>query len=419
MDLEKEVVAIILGGGRGTRLYPLTKVRAKPAVSVAGKYRLVDIPISNCLHSDIDRIFVLTQFQSSSLNRHIFRTYRFESFGTGFIEVLPAQQHEDPLKSGWYEGTADAVRRNLNEFLNLPAEDYLILAGDQLYRMDFGDLFRVHRESRADVTVAVTPVAREAASAFGILRLSRDQRIVEFVEKPKDPAVLDALAVPGLAGRKTHVASMGIYAIRREKLVEYMARKEWQDFGRDVIPGAIPSDRVQAFVFGGYWEDIGTVAAYYRETLALTEPTPAFDLFHPTRPVFTRPRFLPPTRYIGQCAIERSLLADGCMFQDCRIEHSVIGIRTTVRAGAAIRDSIVLGHDFYEDPAGGPPLGIGEGAVIEGAIVDKNVRIGRGARIVNTRGIREHEERLYAIRDGIICIPKGTVIPDGFSISGA
>jgi glucose-1-phosphate adenylyltransferase len=413
VNLREEVVAIVLGGGEGRRLFPLTKVRAKPAVSLAGKYRLVDIPISNCLHSGINRIFVLTQFQSSSLNRHIFRTYRFELFGTGFIEVLPAQLMSDERLGGWYEGTADAVRRNLAEFLNLPARDYLVLAGDQLYKMDFADLFRTHRESSADVTVAVTPVSREAAGAFGIMRLARDGGIVEFVEKPKDPAVLDALAVPGLAAGKTHVASMGIYAIRRERLQELVAPPAAKDFGRDVIPGAIGRHRVQAHVFGGYWEDIGTVSAYYRETLALTDPAPAFDLFDPRHPFYTRPRFLPPTRYNGKCEIERTLVADGCVFSDCRIARSVVGIRSVVRAGCTIEDSILLGHDWYEDPAGGPPLGIFENVVVRRAIIDKNVRIGRGARIVNRDGARERDEALYSIRDGIVCIPKGVTIPEG------
>jgi glucose-1-phosphate adenylyltransferase len=413
MDLQKEVVAIVLGGGRGTRLYPLTKVRAKPAVSIAGKYRLVDIPISNCLHGKIDRIFVLTQFQSGSLNRHIFRTYRFESFGSGFIEVLPAQQHESADEGGWYQGTADAVRRNLREFLQLPARDYVILAGDQLYRMDFRELVATHREARADVTVAVTPVAREQAGAFGIMRLTGEGRIAEFVEKPKDPAVLDSLAVPGLPAGRTHVASMGIYVIRREKLRELVESESAQDFGKHVIPQAIGRDHVQAHVFSGYWEDIGTVAAYYRATLALTDPVPAFDLFDTRRPIYTRPRFLPPSRANGRCAIERTLVAEGCIFQDCRIERSVVGIRSNVRAGCEISDTILLGHDFYEDPAGGAPLGIAENVVIRGAIIDKNVRIGRGARIVNEARIEEADSPLYSIRDGIVCVPKGATIPEG------
>jgi glucose-1-phosphate adenylyltransferase len=419
MDLRKEVVAIILGGGRGTRLFPLTKVRAKPAVEVAGKYRLVDIPISNCIQSQIDRIFVLTQFQSASLNRHIFRTYRFESFGTGFIEVLPAQQHDSENMSGWYQGTADAVRRNLNEFEQLPAKDYLILAGDQLYRMDFADLLRTHRESQADVTVAVTPIAREACFAFGIMRMSREGRITEFVEKPKDPKVLDSLAAPGLPPGKTHLASMGIYVIRREKLAELVRPDEARDFGKDVIPSAIRSGRVQAHVFPGYWEDIGTVSAYYREMIALTDPAPAFDLFDPARPILTRPRFLPPTRVRGACRLERALVSDGCVLEDCSVVHSVVGVRSIIRAGAQVTDSVLLGHDFYEDPQGDGdrgPLGINEGAVVRGAIIDKNVRIGKGARILNAERVQESERDLFSIRDGIVCVPKGAVIPPGMVI---
>ena len=414
MDLQKEVVAMVLGGGRGSRLFPLTKVRAKPAVSLGGKYRLVDIPISNCIHSGIDRIYVLTQFQSASLNRHIIRTYRFESFGTGFIEILAAQQRVDLEHSGWYEGTADAVRRNLPTFLELPARDYLVLAGDQLYRMDFADLLRTHRETTADITVAVTPVTREAAGGFGIMRLGSDRRIVEFVEKPKDPAVLDRLAVSGLSGEKTHVASMGIYVIRRERLESLVAPTEAQDFGTNVIPAALDRHRVQAHIFDGYWEDIGTVAAYYRELLALTDLTPRFDLFNPTRPIFTRPRYLPPSRLLGKVAIERSLVADGCVLRDCTVEHCVIGIRARVAAGARIKDSIILGADYYENPINpGLAPGIAEDAVLERAIVDKNVRIGRGARLVNTEGVKEADGPGWHIRDGIICIPKDTVIPDG------
>jgi glucose-1-phosphate adenylyltransferase len=414
MDLQREVVAIVLGGGRGTRLYPLTKVRAKPAVSLGGKYRLVDIPISNCLHSRIDRIYVLTQFQSGSLNRHIVRTYRFQSFGTGFIEVLAAQQGDEESKSGWYEGTADAVRRNLREFLELPAREYLILAGDQLYRMDFSDMIRTHREKGADITVAVTPVSREAAGAFGIMRLASDGRITEFVEKPKEPSVLDRLAVPGFSSGKTHLASMGIYLIGRDRLEPLVAPTEMQDFGKHVIPSVMQQHRVQAYIFDGYWEDIGTVAAYYREILALTDPTPRFDLFNTQKPIYTRTRYLPPTRLVGSVRVERSLLADGCLLRDCHVEHSVIGIRTRIGAGAQVRDSIILGADYYENPVNpGSEPGIGEGAVVRNAIVDKNVVIGKGARVLNERGVKEADGPGYNIRDGIVCIAKDTVIPEG------
>ncbi len=419
MDLQKEVVAIVLGGGRGTRLYPLTNVRAKPAVSLGGKYRLVDIPISNCLHSRIDRIYVLTQFLSASLNRHITRTYRFDTFSSGFIEILAATQHGGDAGTagpggGWYEGTADAVRANLVAFLEQPARDYLILSGDQLYRMDFAELLRRHRDTGADVTVAVTPVAREACPSFGIMRLAGDGRIVEFVEKPRDPAVLDKLAVSGLSGGNTHLASTGIYAIRRERLAELVQASGAQDFGKNVIPQAIERYLVQSYIHDGYWEDIGTVAAYYREMLALTDATPRFDLFNPARPIYTRPRYLPPTRFGGKVVIERSLIADGCVLRDCTLEHSVIGIRTRVAPGALIQDSIILGADYYEDPVRpGRSPEIGEGVVVRGAIVDKNVRIGKGSRIVNEKGLREADGALYLIRDGVVCIPKDTEIPEG------
>ncbi len=433
----RDVVAIVLGGGRGSRLYPLTKFRAKPAVPVAGKYRLVDIPISNCLHSGIDRIFVLTQFQSGSLNRHIFRTYRFESFGSGFIEVLAARQQEEASPSasldpaagaaggGWSEGTADAVRRNLREFLQLPAREYLILAGDQLYRMDFRDLIRTLRETRADIAVAVTPVARAAAPAFGIMRVAASDdwaaggRIVEFVEKPKDPAVLDALAVRDPADpARPHLASMGIYALRRERLEDLCAAFGATDFGRDVIPAAIrrpDSVRVVAHFFAGYWEDIGTIESFYKANLALADRTPPFDLYEPTWPIYTHPRYLPPVRIEG-ATVERSLVAEGCTLrQGCRVAGSIVGIRTVVGAGATVEAAVVLGSDEFATEEG--RLGIGEKAVVRGAIVDKNVRIGRGARVVNAEGVRDRDGGdLYAIRDGIVVIPKGVVIPDGFVI---
>jgi glucose-1-phosphate adenylyltransferase len=414
MDLEKEVVAIVLGGGRGTRLFPLTKVRAKPAVSLGGKYRLVDIPISNCLHSNIDRIYVLTQFLSASLNRHISRTYHFESFGTGFIEILAAREGLETASGGWYEGTADAVRRNLAQFLELPARDYLILAGDQLYRMDLADMIRTHRLHAADITVAVTPIRREEAGAFGIMRLAADGRIVEFVEKPKDPVALDRLALSGLSSGKTHLASMGIYVIRRERLAELVSPTDMQDFGKHVIPKTLDRLRVQSYVFDGYWEDIGTISAYYKAMLALTDPVPPFELFNPVKPIYTRQRFLPPTRAIGKVALDRALVAEGGILRDCSIEHSIVGIRSRVMSGVVVKDSIVFGGDYYENPVRpGEMPEIGEGAVIRGAIIDKNARIGRGARLLNEKGVQEADGEGWHIRDGIICVPKDATIAAG------
>ncbi len=425
-DLARDVIGVVLGGGRGTRLYPLTKMRAKPAVALAGKYRLVDIPISSCLHSGVDRIFVLTQFQSGSLNRHIFRTYRFESFGRGFIEVLAAHQadpehaHEVPgLEGGWYEGTADAVRRNLREFTLHRSEEVLILAGDHIYRMDFGLFIGTHRHAEADITVAVTPVRRAQATGFGILKLGQDGRIVRFVEKPKDPAVLDDMAVPGLPDGCTHVASMGIYAIRKDRLADLVAPHQMKDFGKDVIPSALAQGRlrVQAHVYAGYWEDIGTIASYYAANLRLAEGDPPFDLYDQERPIYTRPRFLPPTRFDG-VKLDQTLIADGCFLQGCEITHSVIGIRSIIRRGARIADSIVIGNDSYEERPGPTsraeiPLGIGPDCEIRRSIIDKDVRIGRGVRIINKDGADERDGERYVIRDGIVCIPKGTTIPDG------
>jgi len=414
MDLQKEVVAIVLGGGRGTRLFPLTQVRAKPAVSLGGKYRLVDIPISNCLHSNIDRIYVLTQFLSASLNRHISRTYHFDSFGSGFIEILAAREGLEGATGGWYEGTADAVRRNLAQFLELPARDYLILAGDQLYRMDCAAMIRTHRDSGADITVAVTPVPREGAGAFGIMRLAADGRIVEFVEKPKEESVLDRMAVSGLGAGKTHLASMGIYVIRRDRLAQLVTPTDMQDFGKHVIPKTLDSLRVQGYVFDGYWEDIGTISAYYKAMLALTDPVPAFELFNPGKPIYTRQRFLPPTRTLGKVVLDRTLVADGCYLKDCTLERTVVGIRSRILAGADVKDSIIFGADYYENPVKpGEQSGIGEGAYIRGAIIDKNAKIGRGARIVNARGVQEADGPGWHIRDGIVCIPKDAEIPAG------
>jgi glucose-1-phosphate adenylyltransferase len=408
------VIAIVLGGGRGARLDPLTRERAKPAVSLAGRYRLVDIPISNCLHSGIERIFILTQYASGSLNRHIVRTYRFDPFGAGFVEVLAAQQHPDDEKGGWFQGTADAVRRNLQEFLQFPAAHYVILAGDQLYRMDFRELLRTHVDADADVTVAVTPVPEEQVPGLGIMRVTPEGGIAEFVEKPSDPEVIAGLRMEGLPEGRTHVASMGIYMIRRERLAELLRREEMTDFGKHVIPMAIDRYRAQAHVFSGYWEDIGTIRAFYEANLALAGANPPFDLYDREHPFYTRQRHLPPTRYLGMTAVRDSLVADGCTLEACTIVGSVVGLRSTIRRGARLEDAIVLGHDGFRDPDDAErPLEIGEGAVIRRAIVDKNVTVGGGAQLINAEGVRDAETDLVRIREGIICVPKGTTIPAG------
>ncbi|GIW72088.1 MAG: glucose-1-phosphate adenylyltransferase [Planctomycetota bacterium] len=414
MTPSQQTIAIVLGGGRGTRLDPLTRERAKPAVSLAGRYRLVDIPISNCLHSDIDRIFILTQYASGSLNRHIIRTYRFDPFGHGFVEILAAQQHEDRERGGWFQGTADAVRRNLNEFLQLPAEHYLVLAGDQLYRMDFRELLRTHIEAGADVTVAVTPVSEEQVPGLGIMRLGESGAIVEFVEKPQEPAEIERLRSEGLPPGKSHVASMGIYLIRRRCLRELLADESQTDFGKHVIPEAIRTRAVQAHVFEGYWEDIGTIRAFFEANLRLASARPSFDLYDRDHPFFTRQRHLPPSRHLGSVAVRDSLVAEGSTLEECTIEQSVIGIRSTVRRGAHLRRVVLIGHDGFRDPADAErPLEIGEGAVIENAIIDKNVTIGPGVELRNREGVRTAENPLFVVRDGIIVVPKGAVIPPG------
>ncbi len=416
-----DVVAVIMGGGAGTRLFPLTKDRSKPAVPLGGKYRLVDIPISNCINSELRRIFVLTQFNSSSLHRHIQDAYRFDVFAPGFVEILAAQQTPD--RTDWYQGTADAVRQNLRQLNNHSHRLVLILSGDQLYRMDFREVLEQHLATGADATVATIPVEPEAAGAFGIMQVAGDRRITRFVEKPKEPALLESLAVDwnavggslaGVSGRAL-LASMGIYVFNRDVLADALAGPE-ADFGKHVIPALIESKRVFAYPYQGYWEDVGTIRSFYEANLDLCEPLPKFNFYDATAPIFTHARYLPGSKII-KSRIERSVIADGCVINDAVIEHSLIGVRSRVQSGAVIRDSLVMGQDYYETPdrdrpADAPPMGIGHGTWIEQSIVDKNARIGDGVRI-SPAGKADMDGPNFHVRDGIVIIPKNAIVPNG------
>jgi glucose-1-phosphate adenylyltransferase len=406
----QDIVAVIMGGGAGTRLFPLTKDRAKPAVPLAGKYRLVDIPISNCLNSDLRRIFLLTQFNSGSLHRHIQESYRFDSFSPGFVEILAAEQRID--RTDWYQGTADAVRQNLLHINSYPHRLVLILSGDQLYRMNYCTILEQHVASGAEVTVATTPVRADMAGGFGIMEVAEDGRITHFVEKPTDPAVQATLR--GYPDRLP--ASMGIYVFDREVLADALAGQE-ADFGKHIIPRLIETRRVWAYQHEGYWEDIGTIHAFYEANLDLCEPLPQFNFYDGSAPIYTHARYLPATKII-KSQIERSIIADGCIINDAHVERSVVGVRSRIQAGATIRHALVMGADFYDSPdrvpvPGAPTMGIGHGAWIERTIVDKNARIGDEVRITPENKPAFLDGPNFYVRDGIVIIPKNAVIMSG------
>jgi glucose-1-phosphate adenylyltransferase len=416
----RSTVVAVLGGGRGSRLFPLTKHRCKPAVPLGGKYRLIDIPLSNCINSGLRQIYVLTQFNSVSLTRHINRTYKFDGFSQGFVDILAAEQTME--HSDWFQGTADAVRKNLRRFVTMGAEDVLILAADHLYRMDFREMLNTHVESNADVTLSVIPVQRFDASRFGLMKLSEQNRVIGFVEKPKSPEKLQDFGL-GKGDDSTYLASMGIYAFRRAVLEDILYGGSEIDFGKEVIPRAIGSYNVVAHTFHGYWEDIGTIGSYYRANLALAERQPQFRLYSQGQPIFTRPRFLPST-VIDGCHIKRSMVADGCLILGSSIDQSIIGLRSKIGLGTSIERSYVMGADFYElrEP-GGPPIeegvpriGVGDNCHISGAIIDKNARIGDSCTIANKNNIIEGEGDGYVIREGLVIVEKNAIIPPGTEI---
>jgi glucose-1-phosphate adenylyltransferase len=423
MPVNTEVLALVLGGGRGTRLFPLTELRSKPAVPIGGKYRLIDIPVSNCLHADIRRIFVLTQFNSASLNRHIAQTYRMDLFSHGFVEILAAEQTPDDAR--WYQGTADAVRQAARHFRRYDADCYLILAGDHLYRMDYSELVDSHFDRRADITIAAQPVSAADATAMGILRFDKTGQIVAFDEKP-DHSRLEAMGssapggstMSGITPERPFVASMGIYVFSRDALFEILERDASTDFGKEIIPAALATHRVTPYLFRGYWADVGTVESFYDANIMLTRPDAPFSFYDPRRPVYTHPRFLPGSR-VSDCSIRDAIIAEGCDLEQCVIDQTVVGIRTTVQPGARISRSVLLGADFYEAeddaPARGaaPRLGIGRDVELDRVIVDKNARIGDGARLVNRDGVQQKDGDGWYIRNGIIVVPKDGVVRPG------
>jgi glucose-1-phosphate adenylyltransferase len=428
MPASRKLLAVILGGGAGTRLFPLTQQRSKPAVPLGGNYRLVDVAISNCINSDLLRMFVLTQYNSASLNRHIAQTYRFSHFSDGFVEILAAEQ--TPESPQWFQGTADAVRQVLPHIRDWGIDTLLILSGDHLYRMDYRQFLARHQESDADVTVSVIPSDPIDASEFGLLKTDPTGRIIEFKEKPKG-AELEAMRVdtttlglsPAEALARPFLASMGIYVFKYDRLEQLLAEEpSWVDFGKQVIPGTIERGKVQAFVFDGYWGDIGTISAFYKANLDLTTSLPKFNLFDAGAPVYTRARYLPPSK-LGESEIRDSIMSEGCIIDGARITNSVIGLRSRISKGVQLDASFMMGADYYQtieemhrDLIGGKPrVGVGEGTIIKKAIIDKNARIGSNARLLNEAGVVnfDGEGGSYFIRDGIIIVPKNAVVKDG------
>ena len=420
-----KVLCVIMGGGQGSRLFPLTKDRAKPAVPLAGKYRIVDIPISNCINSRFRRIYILTQFNSTSLHGHISRTYKFDQFSSGFVEILAAQQTF--TNTSWYEGTADAVRKNLVHFLNHDFDYLLILSGDQLYRMDFQEVVEQHRESGADLTIATLPVGRDEAKSLGIMQIDGEKRITRFVEKPKEDALLESLkiapemnaqlAIPG--GRESYLASMGIYVFNRQVVVDLLDNP-LSDFGKHIIPAAIQTHRVFSYVYQGYWEDIGTIRSFFEANLDLVTELPRFNFFDMSAQIFSRPRFLPGSKING-AQIDHAVISDGCIINRARINQSIVGLRTIIGDGTELNRVVILGSDYYEsqesvdrhEREGHPRVGIGAHCRIDNAIVDKNARIGNNVTISPVGKPENADHEHYFIRDGIVIIPKDAVIPHG------
>ncbi len=422
----KRVLSIILGGGAGTRLYPLTKLRAKPAVPLAGKYRLIDIPVSNCINSEIFQLYVLTQFNSASLNRHLTAAYNFSGFTQGFVEVLAAQQ--TPENPNWFQGTADAVRQYLWMFEDADVDEFLILSGDHLYRMDYRLFVERHRQTNADITISVVPMDEKRASDFGLMKIDDKGRIVDFSEKPKGDE-LKAMRVDtqslGLtaeqAAEQPYIASMGIYVFKKQVLIDLLkASLDQTDFGKEIIPGAAGKYNLQAFLFDGYWEDIGTIESFYDANLALTQqPLPAFSFYDEKAPIYTRSRYLPPTKMFD-AQITESMISEGCILKNCRVHHSVLGVRSRIGANCVIEDALIMGADMYEPfgervnkaERGEVSLGIGAGSTVRRAIIDKNARIGTNVQIVNKDNVQEaqREDEGFYIRSGIVVVLKNATI---------
>ncbi len=428
MAESKKVLSVIMGGGRGTRLYPLTKERCKPAVPLAGKYRLVDIPISNCLNSGCNRIFVLSQFLTASLHRHIQKSYQFDPFGGGFIDILSAEQTEK--SNAWYEGTADAVRRNLVHFHRHGHDFVLILSGDQLYRMDFGKIVDQHVATGADVTIAAIPFPISKVEGLGLMRVADDLSITEFVEKPKEPAIIQGLAIsPKLEAKlaakspeKQCLASMGIYVFSREVLRAALDNN-MKDFGKEVIPALLGRKKLCSYIFEGYWEDIGTVKAFFDTNLALAQPLPPFNFFDRSAPIYTHPRYLPASK-INRCNIDHVVIGDGCLVTDSTLKHCVIGIRSVLGENSHLEDVVMMGADYYQTAAevvadkakGRPAIGVGRNCRIHFAIIDKDARIGDGVTLSPSGKPDGDYAHGVVIRDGILCVTKGAVIPSGFAL---
>lgn len=426
MTISKSVVAVILGGGAGSRLYPLTATRSKPAVPIAGKYRLVDIPISNCINSSINRMFVLTQYNSASLNKHIKNTYQFSAFSSGFVDILAAEQTPDSL--GWFQGTADAVRQSLKHIGNNDFEYVLILSGDQLYQMDFGEMLQHHIEKQAAISIATIPVGDREAPEFGILKTDTDNYITSFIEKPAKELLPEWVSDTGIEMQshgRNYLASMGIYIFNRQLLFDLLQveKVDATDFGKEIIPTSINKHRVVSYQYDGYWTDIGNIYSFYEANLALTMEIPPFNLFDNKKTIYSRSRMLPPVKISGT-QVDSSILADGSIVHGSRITNSVIGIRTRIGSGTEIISTYIMGNDYYETieemahslVRGIPKIGIGDNCFIKNAIIDKNCRIGNDVRIEGGAHLPDSDHSLYAVKDGIVVLKKGAIVPDGFTI---
>jgi glucose-1-phosphate adenylyltransferase len=425
-----DVIAVILGGGAGRRLFPLTKLRAKPAVPFGGKYRLIDIPVSNCINSNILRIFILTQYNSASLNRHISRTYRFSRFTNGFVEILAAEITPD--RPDWFQGTADAVRQSFYHLNDYKTDTILVLSGDHLYRMNYEGFVQRHLETGADVTVSVTAARTGDASGLGLLKIDENGRVIEFREKPTGEN-LEAMRVdttrlglsPQEASERPFLASMGIYVFRKEMLNHLLVTglPNATDFGKEVIPAALTEANVQAFLFDGYWEDIGTIGSFYRANMEMTLPLPPFNFFDAESPIYTRPRYLPGSKLL-ECGVQSSIITEGCIINGATITDSIVGIRSRIEHGSRLEGVLMMGADFYQTldelqtdiDRGHPRIGIGSNCFIKRAIIDKNARIGSGVQIVNRKQLDDYDGDSYCIRDGIVIVPKNGVVPDGTEV---